>query len=46
MRYELTYQWTLAIKCRTVMLQPTDPRKLGNKEVPREDVLMSLRRGS
>jgi hypothetical protein len=28
------YKWTLAIKCRIIMLQSTDPKKLGNKECP------------
>jgi hypothetical protein len=28
------------------MLQSTDPKKLNNKEFPREDALISLRRGN
>jgi hypothetical protein len=28
------------------MLQSTDPKKLGNKEVPREDAQISLGRGN
>ena len=35
--YILTYKWTLAIKYRTTTLQSTDPKKLSNKEGPRED---------
>ena len=37
MWFVLTYKWTLAIKCRITMLQSTDPKKLDNKEVPREE---------
>ena len=40
----VTYKWTLAIKYRTIMQQSTDPEKLDNKEVPREDAQISLRR--
>jgi hypothetical protein len=36
--YVLTYKWTVAIECRIIMLQSTDPKKLGNKEGSREDV--------
>ena len=39
----VTYNWALTIKCRTTMLQSTDPKKLGNKEVPKEAVQISLR---
>ena len=28
------YKWTLAIKYKIIMLQSTDPKKLGNKECP------------
>jgi hypothetical protein len=28
----VTYNWALTIKCRTTMLQSTDPKKLCNKE--------------
>ena len=44
--YILTYKWTLAIKYRTTTLQSTDPKKLSNKEGPREDARISLRRGN
>lgn len=33
----LTYKWTLAISYRINMLQYLDPKKLSNKEGPRED---------
>jgi hypothetical protein len=36
--YVLIYNWTLSIKCRIYILQPTDPKKLGNNEVLREGV--------
>ena len=36
--YVLTYNWTLAIKCRTTMLQSTKPKKLGNKEGAWENI--------
>ena len=29
--YVLTYKWTLAIKCRRIMLQLIEPKKLSNK---------------
>jgi len=44
--YILIYKWTLAIKCRTTMLQSTDPKKLGNKKIPGEDAQISLRKGN
>jgi hypothetical protein len=31
----LIYSWILSIMCRTIMLQSTDPKKLGNKELPK-----------
>lgn len=30
------------MKCRIAMIQPTDTKKLANKEVPREDECSSL----
>jgi hypothetical protein len=35
--YVLTYKWTLDMKSRINTLQSTDPKKLNNKEGPRED---------
>jgi hypothetical protein len=46
LRYVLTYNWTLAIKCRTTTLQSIDPKTWGNKEAPSEDMRLSLRRGN
>jgi hypothetical protein len=42
----ITYKWILAIKYRITMLQYTDPETPHNKEVPRDDAQVSLRRGS
>jgi hypothetical protein len=44
--YILTYKWILSIKCRTTMQQSADLKNLGKKEVPREEVRISLRRGN
>ena len=41
--YALTYKWALAIKCKKTMQQSTEPKKLGNKEVPRENLRISFR---
>jgi hypothetical protein len=35
--YVFTFSWTLAIKYRTTVLQYSNPKKLGNKEVPKEN---------
>ena len=47
--YVLTYKWTLAIKYRITMLQPTEhthtqEKELSNKDVPTENARISLRR--
>lgn len=34
----IIYKWILAINFRIAMLQYTNPKKLSNKEGPREDV--------
>ena len=34
----VTDKWTLAIRNRIIMQQPTDQKKLSNKEGPREDL--------
>ena len=42
----LSYKWILAIKYSILMLHSPDPKKLNNKEGPREDAWISLRRGN
>jgi hypothetical protein len=44
--YILTCKWILVIKYRITMLQSIDSKKPNNKEGPREDSWISLRRGN
>jgi len=44
--YVLIYKWILAIKYRVTILYSTYPKKVSNKEGPKEDALISLRRGN
>lgn len=43
--YVFTYKYTLLIKYRSTILKCTDPKKLGNMEVPRKDAQISPIRG-